>query len=137
MLCSGFLIFDHPHKYDYEILISSFCQFYTYLRIIAVFHLIVEHIKVSLRHRLLLAVEDRCNMRIVRFLSVSQGEEISGLYERRHELCIAQCLHTCVFCIDGMLNCSLPVSILIHHLNTKRIPSLSFTWQVLTGKLQV
>lgn len=97
---------------------------FSHLRIIAVFHLVVEHIEVSLGHGFLLAVEDRCDVRAVRFLGVPQGEEISGLHERRHELRVAQRLHARVLRVDGMLNRSFPISILIHHLRTKEIHHL-------------
>lgn len=87
-----------------------------YLGIVAVLHLIVEHVEVRLGHRLLLTVGNRRDVRIVRFFRVSQSEEIAGLDERRHELRVAQCLHARILRVDGMLNRSFPVCVFVHHL---------------------
>lgn len=111
--------------YFTNILFNGVCDFFlttydffrfTYLGIITVLYLIVEYVKVGLGHRFLLAVGDRRYVRIVRFLGMPQGEEIPGLYERRHELRVTQRLHACILRVDGMLNRSFPVGVLVHHL---------------------
>lgn len=94
--------------------------YFTYLGIITVLHLIVEHVEIGLGHWLFLAIGDRCDMGIVRLFVVPQGEEISGLHQRCHELRVAQRLYARVFCVDRMLYRPLPIGVLVHHLWKKR-----------------
>lgn len=79
-------------------------------------------------------------MRIVWFLGVSEGEKIPGLYERSNELRVAQRLHARILRVDGMLNRSLPVGVLIHHLDENEFQvchSLSQTRREIAGESAV
>lgn len=62
---------------------------FSYLGIITILHLIVEHIEVGFRHRLFLAVRDGGDVWIIWFFRVPQGEEIPGLHKRSDELRVA------------------------------------------------
>lgn len=88
----------------------------TYLRIIPILHLIVEHVEIRFGQWFFLAFGNRCYMRIIRFLRVPQSEEVAGLHQRRHKLGVAQRLDAGVLRVHRMLHCPLPIGVFIHHL---------------------
>lgn len=59
----------HPFRF-FLILRAKKKKMTTYLRIIPILHLIVEHVEIGLRQWFFLAFGNRCYMRIIRFLRV-------------------------------------------------------------------
>ena len=88
-----------------------------YLWVIAVLHLIVEHVEVGFGHRFLVSLLYRCDVGVVRFFRVPEGEEITSLHQRCNKLRVAQRLDAGVFRIDRVLDRALPIRVLVHHLN--------------------
>lgn len=88
----------------------------THLRVVAIFHLIVEHVEVRFGHRFFLSLGYLGDVRIVRLLHVPHGEEIAGLDQRCHELCVAERLDAGVLRVNRMLHGAFPVRVFVHHL---------------------
>lgn len=89
----------------------------TDLWVVALLHLVVEHIEIALGRRILVGVVPRGRrVRPVRPLRVSQGEEVARLDERRHKLGVAQRLHAGVARVHRVLHRALPIRVLVHNL---------------------